>query len=61
MILRVKGLTHFQRNVKQTEGRIIKQTLANQNNKLNVVSKRLYLSPLCPMVSPVENSATAGS
>ena len=57
----MKGLTHFQRNVKQTEGRITKQTLANQNNKLNVVSKRLYLSPLCPMVSPVENSATAGS
>ena len=56
----MRGLTHFQRNVWQTEGRIAKQTLANQN-KLNVVSKRLYLSPLCPMVSPVENSATAGS
>ena len=57
----MKGLTHFQRNVKRTEGKIAKQTLANQNNKLNVVSERLYLSPLCPMVSPVENSATAGS
>ena len=57
----MRGLTHFQRNVWQTEGRIAKQTLANQNNKLNLVSKRLYLSPLCPMVSPVENSATAGS